>query len=224
MAEYMYDFTSEHVGKDLYRAKKHEEDILITNELSKEKIPISLKAYGVGPLQLSTDKKFSLFPLLSQFGRDIRHEQVQKVLKGKCFNEVRGLHVLPLIYDEKERLCNVMWFDIDRAFDSTYSIKHVEQGNGRKDPVYIFEDRDGGYICEVRYGNAQANALQRGLWTHTEKAACYFNKLFETWIQYDDNETLLELVARALVASEEGHKMALEAIMRDITHIRTKGI
>ena len=51
-----------HVGKDLYRAKEHEEDITITNEITKAEFPVSLKAYGDGPLQLSTDKNFQMFP------------------------------------------------------------------------------------------------------------------------------------------------------------------
>jgi hypothetical protein len=54
--QFMYDFKSAHVGKDLYRAKSQEEDITVTNDLTKETFPISLKAYGIGPLQLSTDK------------------------------------------------------------------------------------------------------------------------------------------------------------------------
>ena len=29
------------------------------------------------------------------------------------------------------------------------------------------QEEDGRYICEVRYGGATANALQRGFWTHT---------------------------------------------------------
>ena len=56
--QYMYDFRSVHVGKDLYRAKSQEEDITIINEITKVKFPVSLKAYGDGPLQLSTDKNF----------------------------------------------------------------------------------------------------------------------------------------------------------------------
>ena len=51
----MYDFSSIHVGKDLYRAKTKEEDIRVTNDVTNEEMLISLKAYGVGPLQLSTD-------------------------------------------------------------------------------------------------------------------------------------------------------------------------
>jgi len=42
--QYMYDFRSIHVGKDLYRAKQHEEDIQITNEIHNIDFPVSLKA------------------------------------------------------------------------------------------------------------------------------------------------------------------------------------
>src|SRR5437588_9530630 len=58
ITQFMYDFKAIHVGKDLYRAKEHEEDIKIINEITKAEFPISLKAYGDGPLQLSTDKNF----------------------------------------------------------------------------------------------------------------------------------------------------------------------
>ena len=56
--QYMYDFKSVHVEKDLYRAKSKEEDIKIINEITKIEFPVSLKAYGDGPIQLSTDKSF----------------------------------------------------------------------------------------------------------------------------------------------------------------------
>lgn len=36
--QYMYDFRSVHVGKDLYRAKSQEEDIRITNEITNTEI------------------------------------------------------------------------------------------------------------------------------------------------------------------------------------------
>ena len=62
--QYMYDFRSVHVGKDLYRSKSQEEDIKIINEITKDEFPVSLKAYGDGPLQLSTDKAYSMFPRL----------------------------------------------------------------------------------------------------------------------------------------------------------------
>ena len=66
--QYMYNFKSIHVGKDLYRAKEHEEDIKIINEITKAEFPVSLKAYGDGPLQLSTDKNFQMFPTLEAIG------------------------------------------------------------------------------------------------------------------------------------------------------------
>ena len=66
----MYDFKSMHVGKDMYRAKEHEEDIRITNEIQKIDFTISLKAYGDGPLQLSTDKNSKMFPRLKEWEED----------------------------------------------------------------------------------------------------------------------------------------------------------
>jgi hypothetical protein len=73
--QFMYDFRSVHVGKDLYRKKKREEDINIVNELTKEEFPVSLKAYGIGPLQLSTDKDFLMFPKLKEFGTVIEKRE-----------------------------------------------------------------------------------------------------------------------------------------------------
>ena len=65
IAEYINQFldgyAAKHVGKDLYRAKSKEEDIEITNLQTGALIPISLKAYGDGPLQLSTDKNLICF-------------------------------------------------------------------------------------------------------------------------------------------------------------------
>lgn len=49
--QFMYDYRCKHVGKELYRAKQHEEDIVIIPEMAENKqIPVSLKAYGDGPL------------------------------------------------------------------------------------------------------------------------------------------------------------------------------
>lgn len=69
--QYMYDFRSIHVGKDLFRAKSHEEDIKVINEISKAEFPISLKAYGDGPLQLSTDKSCGMFKCCEQVVGDV---------------------------------------------------------------------------------------------------------------------------------------------------------
>src|SRR5215469_6045849 len=77
--QFMYDFKSIHVGKDLYRAKEHEEDIKIINEVTKAEFPVSLKAYGDGPLQLSTDKNFQMFPKLQKLGTLIEGSSLAKV-------------------------------------------------------------------------------------------------------------------------------------------------
>ena len=73
--QFMYDFKSKHVGKDKFRAKEHEEDIVIINEITKTKFPLSLKAYGDGPLQLSTDSNQKLFPFLELQGKNITDEK-----------------------------------------------------------------------------------------------------------------------------------------------------
>ena len=88
--QYMYDFRSEHTGKDLYRSKSYEEDIKIINELTKKEFSVSLKAYGQGPLQLSTDKQSRMFCLLNeQKVNDITDKNViQEVFENTAFAEV----------------------------------------------------------------------------------------------------------------------------------------
>lgn len=219
--QYMYDFSSKHVGKDLFRAKEREEDIVVNNDVTSKNFSVSLKAYGVGPLQLSTDKSNELFPKLKQESCPIIEcDRLCSVLSSSCFEKLRNLHVMPLIYDEKKRTCNILIFDIDRALSSTRRISYVEPGERhRKHPVFLFENDKGEYIAEVRYGGASANALQRGFWTHTERAYPYFKPVCKNWISYDDNEALLLLFSKAMVASCKGHKQALNCIERDIDEI-----
>jgi len=215
--QFMYDFKSTHVGKDKYRAKEHEEDIQITNEIQKIDFTISLKAYGVGPLQLSTDKNSLMFPKLEEGPKVISgHENVVALLKDPAFSEFGNINVLPLIYDEPNRRCNIMVFDFDKARESAYEIRYEGAGKGRKHPVYRFYDAQGSYICEVRYGGASANALQRGLWTHTKNALQYFSSVTGGWIDYSDNLLLVELFGHALVATPDGHKQAMAILKEDI--------
>lgn len=75
------------------------------------------------------------------------------------------------------------------------------------------------YICEVRYGGAAANALQRGLWTNTRNAIQYFDSITGGWIDYSHNLILVKLFSHALVASKRGHIEALEIVKRDIASI-----
>lgn len=224
--QYMYDFRSIHVGKDLYRAKLQEEDITIINEITNDKFSVSLKAYGDGPLQLSTDKNSRMFPRLEQEGTTIvGQDAAQKVLQDPAFAEFRNINVLPLIYDEASKKCNILVFDYGRAIRETVRIVRVEGGKGRKHPVYRFYDSADDYICEVRYGDAAANALQRGLWTHTRNGLKYFDSITNGWIGYSHNLVLVKLFSHALVSSETGHTAALEKIAEDIMRLkRTSGI
>jgi hypothetical protein len=216
--QFMYDFRSIHVGKELYRAKEHEEDIRIINEITNVDFSISLKAYGDGPLQLSTDKNSSMFPYLMSLAMDVIEEEsvIKSVFFSEEFSEFGNINILPLIYDESKKKCNIMVFDFVKASDATTSIVLETEGNGRKHPAFRFFDKDRNYICEVRYGGAAANALQRGLWTNTKNAAIYFNSVTNGWIDYSDNELLVQLFSRALVSTAKGHLEAMKNLMTDI--------
>ncbi len=220
--QFMYDFRSIHVGKDLYRAKEHEEDIKIINELTKAEFPVSLKAYGDGPLQLSTDKNFSMFPKLQAMGTSISdRRELASLWVDPAFAELANLNILPLIYDEKSQRCNILVFDQERARDATVNIIYEERGKGRKHPVYRFYDREGDYICEVRYGSGTANALQRGLWTHTRHGMKYFDSLTNGWITYSHSKILVTLFSHALIATAAGHAAAVIELKRDIEAQKT---
>lgn len=219
--QYMYDFRSVHVGKDLYRAKSHEEDIKIINEITQVEFNVSLKAYGDGPLQLSTDRNFRMFPRLEEEKRDIEGKgAIKRIFQDPAFTEFRNINVLPLIYDEKKQMCNILVFDYERAQSRTQRIAREEEGKGRKHPVYRFYDADGCYICEVRYGDAAANALQRGLWTHTKNGLMYFDSITSGWIDYSHNLILVKLFSHALVSSAAGHTSALEKVKEDIARLK----
>ena len=110
--QYMYDFRSIHVGKDLYRAKSHEEDIKVINEITKAEFPVSLKAYGDGPLQLSTDKDCQMFTRLKEEADVISDKaKIAEIFNDPAFSVFRQINVLPLIYDEKKQRCNILVFD-----------------------------------------------------------------------------------------------------------------
>jgi len=221
--QYMYDFKSIHVGKDLYRAKQHEEDIKIINQIDNIEFPVSLKAYGDGPLQLSTDKKFLMFPRLKREGEIIKGDvKIKAIFEDPAFSELNSINILPLIYNEGQKQCNILVFDYDLAKQNTAMIKKETEGRGRKHPAYRFYDKQGDYICEVRYGGATANALQRGFWTHTKNGLKYFNSATNGWVSYSHNLVLVQLFSHALVASEIGHKIALQDVKDDIESLKKK--
>src|SRR3989304_5829446 len=86
--QFMYDFKSTHVGKDLFRAKEREEDIVIINEVTKTQFPVSLKAYGDGPLQLSTDSAQKMFLFLESQGEEITgKKKIETILTSPVFTD-----------------------------------------------------------------------------------------------------------------------------------------
>jgi len=220
--QYMYDFHSIHVGKDLYRAKSKEEDITVVNEMTKAAFPVSLKAYGDGPLQLSTDKNSLMFKMLSDAGPMETRDQIKAVFDHLAFSSFAEINVLPLIYDEKGKRCNILVFDYDAARAETAKIVRKSEGHGRKHPVFVFLDDEGSYICEVRYGDATANALQRGLWTHTRNALRHFDSLTNGWIDYSHNLLLVKLFSHALISSAKGHELALTKVIEDIARLKER--
>lgn len=233
--QFMYDYKSIHVGKEKFRAKEHEEDILIIDEISKIELPVSLKAYGDGPLQLSTDSDQIFFPYLESQGKDISNKkQIEQIFDAKEFQGFDAINIMPLIYNEKDQKCNIMIFDHKKAKNDTSRIVYIDKnqrfdidsqsvvaGKGRKHPIFIFINSSGKYICEVRYGGASANALQRGLWTHTKNAISYFDSMTNGWISYKHNKTLVRLFSLALNSSEQGHETANDILQKDIDRLKS---
>ncbi len=222
--QFMQDYSSVHVGKDLFRAKKKEEDIVVVSKSTGKEIPISLKAYGIGPLQLSTDKKANLFSDMEDWGKRLNtsvvtsQSDIDELLSEEKFSDIFSMNILPLIYDEKSNRCNIMVFDFDKAKKAVAKIERIEEGKrGRKHPIWKFLDADDNYILEIRYGDQSANALQRGLWTNTKLAETYFTSITGGWINYEHNDDLLDLISLALNATSSGHKKANAILQEDIT-------
>lgn len=228
--QFMYDFKSVHVGKDLFRAKEREEDIMIINEVTKSQFPVSLKAYGDGPLQLSTDSDQKMFPYLEKQGKDITDKiKITEIFSSQAFSDFKNINVMPLIYNEKEKRCNIMVFDHEKAINNTARILYIgkgkslvnkKTGKARKHPIFMFLDDKNNYICEIRYGGASANALQRGLWTNTKNATPYFDSITGGWIDYSHNHTLVKLFSLALNSTEESHKEANAILQKDIDKLK----
>ncbi|HAN47660.1 MAG TPA: hypothetical protein DCQ20_02090, partial [Nitrospira sp.] len=150
--QYMYDFRALHVGKDLYRAKSHEEDIKVTNELTRSEFGISLKAYGDGPLQLSTDKSSLMYTRLSLEPEEITDKAtIKELFADPAFIQFRNINVLPLIYNEKKQQCNILVFDYARAEAETARIVKTSEGKRRKHPVYRFYDGVGDYAVSYTH-------------------------------------------------------------------------
>lgn len=139
--------------------------------------------------------------------------------------------MLPLIYREKKMQCNIMVFDFAKAKEEAAKIVYVNIGEkfvphrgivkekGRLYPIFMFLNKNDEYLCEVRYGAKAANALQRGLWTHTKNASAYFDSL-TGWVDYSHNLTLVKLLALALNATESAHREVNALLQQDIDRLR----
>ena len=143
--DHMDGYVAKHIGKASFRAKSSEEDIAVTTPTGAV-IPISLKAYGVGPLQLSTNKECNMFPMLDDFfnerqpvGEILRDpDDVKAILSNPIFSDFHRINVFPLIYDEKRMRYNIMIFDARKAYDEATEIHFVRGEGRRKHPVYKF--------------------------------------------------------------------------------------
>lgn len=233
ISQFMYNFSCKHVGKDMYRAKEREEDIIIIDEVHQHRIPVSLKAYGDGPLQLSTDKSAHMFETLRSLGDRIEGEQADSVFLTEAFKNIEEINILPLIYREADKLCNILVFNLSKMKDNLSRIVFVDSGQaydyilqkvvttkGRKHPLYLFLDQDGRYMCEVRYGGKTANALQRGMWTHTRFAIDYFDSLTNGWVSYAHNYSLVELIRLALNTTEATHISVNKTLKEEIEQLK----
>jgi hypothetical protein len=226
--QFMYDYKSLHVGKDLFRAKSSEEDVMIVNELTGEKLPLSLKAYGHGPLQLSTDKCSLLFSYLETLNFTLIEDklEIEQILNSEAFASQNNINVMPLIYEEKSNKCNITVFDFKVAKSKVAKIEkktsdsEKSKGKKRMHPIYVFLDGENNYIFEVRYGDKKANALQRGLWTNTKNAEKHFISLTGGWINYSHNLDLVKLIALALNSRQETHKQVNNILQDDITNFK----
>ena len=164
-----------------------------------------------------------MFPRLQREGNEITDaKKLETIFADPAFSAFTTINVLPLIYDEKAQRCNILVFDSLRARSETARISYESAGRGRKHPVYRFYDAGGAYICEVRYGDAAANALQRGLWTHTKNGLNFFDSITGGWIDYSHNKVLVALFSHALVSSEAGHASALEKVKEDIALLKQR--
>jgi hypothetical protein len=207
-------YVAKHTGKEKFRAKEFEEDIRVKDESSGEEIPVSIKTYGAGPLQLSTNKDSSMFSYLQ---KEVGKEEItslaiiKKILSNHSFTDFSSVNVLPIIYNEKKMTFKIIILDLKKVYRSVKKIQYLpprKYGKKKTFPIYKFYGNNDQYIFEVRYGGARANALQRGMWTHTENAALFFRELLSG--EYEVNKPLIILVSKILVSKKEKHEELLK--------------
>ena len=103
-----------------------------------------------------------------------------------------------------------MIFDFDDVKSQVNKIEKVLPSGRRKYPIYQFLDKNNNYLFEIRYGGKDANALQRGMWTHTKRAENHFISVSNGWISYEVRKNLLELLFHLMIISNEKIDYILE--------------
>lgn len=142
--------------------------------------PLSLKCYGMGPLQLLTDPKSGLIKSCKSLVDDLSKECyiTKEVVNSDSFQSFKDDKVLCVIYDESDLKYSLILIDMDSLYKKVEQVKYTprtykENGGIDKYEIFKFYDEQNKYLFEVRYGEGgggkAANALQRGLWTNTKK-------------------------------------------------------
>jgi len=216
MARYINDefkIPARAVGKSWYRdSVLHENDIIIADtdkDLDEYELThspprgasgFSLKFYGYGHVQLSTDKESLMRTECEKYGeQDIRDKSlIDRILSSEPFVNFRTLHTLIVCVNRKDKTYGLLKFDDAKAFSEVDNIKYTR---AVKYSTYDFCKGDR-LIFWVRYGGKGSNALQRGPWSDTKKAEEYFAKLID-WRRYYDNGTFVDFLTNALLQSED---------------------
>ncbi|MFA5571555.1 MAG: hypothetical protein WDA42_00485 [Candidatus Bathyarchaeia archaeon] len=208
------EYTAIHVGKEYYRSNNNEIDIALRDIYSECVLPLSIKTYGLGAIQLATDKNSSLYAHLNTINRSITDTQeIKTIISMPCFTALLNKCILCLIYEEQQYSCNIVTFDFKLALDNVAYIEQLLPHGRRKHIAYRFFDTNNTRIFEIRCGGKSSNALQRGLWTHTTHSIQYFNSIFEQWQTWTINNTLLQLITKSLIAPATSHAVALQNII-----------
>jgi hypothetical protein len=134
---------------------------------------LSLKCYGKGPLQLSTNSDGGLIDNCFNYVIDKEKEQQipLDVLLSEPFNDILTDNVLSIIYDEEHKTFSIMLIQLSTLIQKVKDIIYyprIQKNKSFTYPIFKFYDENKNYLFEVRYGKKDNNALQRGLWTKIE--------------------------------------------------------
>ena len=159
--------------KDLvdFISNKIESDLV---SLRENIVSLSLKCYGKGPLQLLTDPKSTLIKHCKSLVDNLEQEcnLDKSIIQHESFQSFKDEKVLCVIYDEDLLKYSFILINLETLYSKVESVRYTpksykEDGKLDKYDIFKFYDDNNEYIFEVRYGEGDNNALQRGLWTKT---------------------------------------------------------